>query len=378
MILFGSELEELHANCAMVRNVLPTAGIAGAKTNVRLFEHSNCDDLGQNNIDSALRVKMFLLSRFTLGFLHATDVAHISYFLNQMHIPGFEVLGARNPDQPSFSSNANKIVRQVVQFEELENKMLKFWVPVNLNGERTYQTMSMLPLYEVLAEEFQENADRNVAFAEAMSTSNWINNSVKKQCVQEGSIAIPYGHFVDGVQWKGKGPGTADTVIAYNVNLLCGGARRLVFTIRKDMLCGSECNCPCRGRCSLDVVESVLQWCGEVAVCGIHPAVGPLGNEGLDSLRRQQSGKPVAQHKGKSVKFCLVEFRADGAQYSDLGLLRANQEGFCMKCDCRRDAMFDFDRVDLWGRYDQDQYLQFFDKCQVQVTVDLSDARKNL
>ena len=35
-------------------------------------------------------------------------------------------------------------------------------------------------------------------------------------------------------------------------------------------------------------------------------------------------------YKGKRIRFAMIQFRADGAQYADLGFMRANQEGFCV------------------------------------------------
>ena len=66
--------------------------------------------------------------------------------------------------------------------------------------------------YEVLAEEYMFNSSKVEEAISSLNTQNWADNEINlERGAQANEFAVPYGHFVDGAPWKGKGPGTSDS-----------------------------------------------------------------------------------------------------------------------------------------------------------------------
>ena len=203
----------------------------------------------------------------------------------------------------------------------------------------------------------------------------WLENEVRLSAAED-EVIIPYGHFLDAAAWKGKGAGTTDSVPAINVNLVGDPRkkRRTSFTIRKDFMCGENCGCSCRGRCTLDVVESALLWSARHAASGFMPSEGHRNGIPLQPTRAALAGSAVCTYQGKRIRFAMIQFRADGAQYGDLGFLRANQEGFCVQCRCPKSNRYDFQNCGAWPLWTHDDFMATMRRSMVHVLLSQEDA----
>jgi hypothetical protein len=328
-------------------------------------------------LTSAYRLKSLILTKYVCGFISATDVAEISWWIRACNIPGFEELGTRNPDEPSFQSNAHRNVHKILPLCEIERDMYHITIPMcdERSGVREQRAAPMLPLHEVLAAEFLENPEVLMKHAADLQWPTWLENEVRLSAAED-EVVIPYGHFLDAAPWKGKGAGTMDSVLAFNVNLLGDPLqrRRSIFTIRKDFMCGDNCGCPCRGRCTLDVVENALLWSARHAASGYMPFEGHRNGSPLQPTRAALAGLAVCLYKGKRIRFAMIQFRADGAQYADLGFMRANQEGFCVQCRCPKSNMYDFQNCGAWPLWTHDVFMATMHRSMIRVLLSQEDA----
>ena len=336
--------------------------------------HDDDDNPPADTDRAALILRTLLLSKFALGLMSAKDVAELSYWIHQCGVVGFQDLGKRDPALASFSSNAAKSVSTVMKLPEIDASFYYFTAPVNDNGARVHKLLPMHPLHELMAFEFCNFPDECIE-AQGLDTENWRANALRTEAAGLGQVAVPVGHFIDAAAWKGKGAGTADSILCFYFNVL-GRDRRLCFLIRKDDLCGEGCGCPCRGRCTLEAVEQVLEWSAICAATGLHPSVDHRGLQ-LDPARAALAGQPLATTSdGRGVRFALAEIRADGAQYADMGLHRANQEGFCLKCRCNRKQMYNFEDAHAIERWTHESYIAGVTAAQVCVRISEEDAQE--
>jgi hypothetical protein len=79
-------------------------------------------------------------------------------------------------------------------------------------------------------------------------------------------------------------------------------------------------------------------------------------------------------YNGKRIRFAMIQFRADGAQYSDLGFMRANQEGFCVQCRCPKSNMYDFENCGSWPLWTHDDFMATMRRSMVHVLLSQEDA----
>jgi hypothetical protein len=330
-----------------------------------------------NRAAAAEILKYTLESKYLLGLLSAVDLAELSYWLHHSGVPGFEHYKDLSPLQPSFNANACRSVRRELDVDSLERQYHKISLPMAGPQGRCFKELAVKPIYEALAEQFAEDPEAAVRLTQDMRTKNWVNNSIL-QAAAVDELVLPYGHFVDAAQFRGKGPGVPDSILVFNVNLACGAKRFTICTIRKEHLCGESVGCPCRGRCSLDVLERWLTWSAEHAATGYFPLLD-FNNMPFKSIDRQlDAGQPIFIHDNKRVKFALVEFRADGAQYADLGIRRANQEHFCLKCHCNRAEMYNFSDTARWERWTDNEYRAVVAVNRISVMVSSSEANNIL
>ena len=309
-----------------------------------------------------------------MGFLSAVDLSELSYWIHHSGVPGFSGFADLSPLQPSFKDNAHRSVLRELPIQQIEDSYEKILIPMaGPAGTRCLRPLAVKPLYEALAEQFAEDPRGALEAASELRTANWLNNPIRSAAPANRTV-LPYGHFVDAAQFRGKGPGVPDSIISYNVNLGLLANRYVVCTMRKEHLCGEAVGCPCRGRCSLEVIERYLVWCAEVAASGLHPEVNFLGQQFESLDRRLNAGQPICAHGESVISFALVEFRADGAQYSDLGLRRTNQDNFCLKCHSDRASMFDFVNAHKWMPWTDVEYQSVVTQGRLALTVPSEEA----
>jgi hypothetical protein len=333
----------------------------------------------RNLKDSAAEIlKYALQSKYLLGFISAVDLAELSHWIHHCGVPGFQAYAELSPLQPSFNANACRSVRRELPMKDIEREYEQILIPMaGPDGTRCLRPLAVKPIYEALAEQFALDPEGAIRAAKDLCTANWSDNKLNTDA-QPNTLVLPFGHFVDAAQFRGKGPSIPDSIIIYNVNLSLSASRYVICTIRKEHLCGESVGCPCRGRCSLDVLERYLVWSAQVAANGFHPKVNFCGEQFESLDRRLNAGQPIVVHRDCIVTFALVEFRADGAQYSDLGLRRANQEHFCLKCHASREDMYDFANSHLWSRWTDAEYAALIARSKVSVQLSGDEADKLL
>jgi hypothetical protein len=186
----------------------------------------------------------FIALRYAGGAWPATDVATIAYFLRRLGLNKFDGLGRLDPGTLSFNANAAKTVNAAFQMSELKKELLHVPIPVGGQGRQAgARLVDMHPcsfLAQILVEEFLREGPANVIEAvSAIRTPNWLQHEQRLKCEADGDIAIPFGVFVDGAAWRGKGVGSRESVINYFTNLLGFKRRRTVTVMRKDFMCGT-------------------------------------------------------------------------------------------------------------------------------------------
>lgn len=127
---------------------------------------------------------------------------------------------------------------------QLKQELTNVPIPLSGQGEKSGQrVVSLHPcafLVDILLQEFlREGPDHVLEIVQDINTENWQWHKLRLECEQQGDIAIPFGVFVDGAAWRGKGVGSRESVQNYFVNLVGFKRRRIWSTIRKDFLCGT-------------------------------------------------------------------------------------------------------------------------------------------
>ena len=207
---------------------------------------------------------------------------------------------------------------------------------------RNVSNFPAIMVQDALAELLEHDPDKALAAAKELRTTNWLSHPVRAEAIAAGDIPVPYGIFQDGTTWRGKGAGTRESVYCYYVSLAGSkkNHRRSVFIFRKDWACGESCGCPCKGRCTFNAFEHFLSWQVNWAADGRAPPTAYQGFPWTQKQRQLRAGSPRVQLQGKTVRFCLVEFRHDWDALSyAFGFPRPNQNLFCPFCPCLRDDM---------------------------------------
>ena len=326
-------------------------------------------------------LRNYILQRYATGALYATDVARLAHLLVRCNVPGFENL-ALDPRLPSFAANASRKVSSSADLVALQDRTYKAEIPyADEKGNRVMVQVPFNLIHEILAQEFEENPYAARETRDSLATDNWLNNEVKQSCAASGEECIPYGHFVDGAAYKGKGTANTGTVLTYTINLLGSRTRRALVAVDKERLCGEACKCPCRGRCTLTAVERIISWSARCAAEGRFPQHRHDGSAFRSDHRQELSGRRLVSERAspQGARFALLEFRADWEQYSfGLGTPWPIQNRFCFLCTCDRDSAWDFDRCDDWHLRTHTEYEAEVGSCLQEIEVTRADASRIL
>ena len=214
------------------------------------------------------RLRKTLISAYCLG-MPATFLSEITYYLTQLGLP-FGDLGL-NPDGFSFQGNASRKVLNALRMGEIEDSLVAVSVPLcSTWGLREWQDVHHAWVPDLLLEEFMSQPAAIMKFLESYSTPNWDNHELRLEAERCGDIAVPFGVFIDGVAYQGKGAGTRESCIVAYLSIVGFPTRRLIMTIPKQRLCGEANGCCCRGRCTLDQLDAYLASAIVQASTGVH------------------------------------------------------------------------------------------------------------
>ena len=175
--------------------------------------------------------------------MSATEVCALAWHIQKCGVTALSKL-ALNPDRLSFKGNASRKLSLSLGLVREEQQLCRINVAMASElGQREHQALPVNLLHELLIEEYLHCPDAaREAAASLMTVPNWVDNAQRIRLVKQGFTPIPYGIFIDGAAWRGKGVGQRDSVINYVVNL-CGAPgktpRRTLLTVRKEKLCGS-------------------------------------------------------------------------------------------------------------------------------------------
>lgn len=221
------------------------------------------------------RVRGFVVDRFLEGSLSGRDVAELAFLLTKCGLPLEDL--AVDPDQASFASsgNASRKVVQALGLDVLERSFFKVALPsVDPDGNRFVKEHSCRMFHEVLTEALSMTNVQSYVESTldlVKDCPNWKTHAVRLQCVASGDLCLPFGVFIDGACWKGKGAGAKDALLCFYCNLIGCSHRHTFFAVRKDHMCGAECDCGCRGRCTFTAFERFMVWSAQVAAAGEIP-----------------------------------------------------------------------------------------------------------
>jgi len=318
------------------------------------------EETGNNEKIYAARVlRNLLLSKFASGLLPATDVCAICYWVNKMQIEGFGDL-ALNPSSMSFSANAGRKLARTTELVAMQRSQYLVKVPASVDGKRVWTDVSMNLIHELAATAYERRGQRMVEVAQGLTVAKYQQHPVVLENAQHGAPVLPYGHFVDGAQYKGKGVGTVDSVIVYYINYFGLQGRKALATLRKEALCGESCGCTCKGRCTIQAVEAAIVWSAACAASGVHPTERHDGLGFVELHRLQKAGQPLTNN---CAKFIMLEYRADWDQYSSIGLPRPRQHRFCFKCTCSAEQAYAFDHRHEWPQRNHDSFMHDMAQC---------------
>ena len=314
------------------------------------------------------QLRAFIVELYADGVLTANDVCRLSTLLVKVGLVDLEDLSAAKLGQ----RNCSRTLQRALGIQEYFASLHSLTLPLVSGDARCMERRPCPMVHEVLAEEFAKCSDVVLQQARQLQTSNWLDHPMRLAAEAAGDLPIPYGLFADAAAYKGKGAGTRDSVLAYYVSLVgpAQARRRTVFSVRKSHLCGLTCSCPCRGRCTTDVVDDYLRWSCDVASSGTAPEAFYDGQPWV----QHEAGAPLLEHNGKRVRWILLEVRADWDQLgAGLGMPRHNQSFPCWLCSVPKDALHNYAKQPMPSHCHED-YLKLVGRCIVSVTVDRRDA----
>lgn len=313
-------------------------------------------------LTAATSAKDFLVRKYVEGNLHATDLAEMSWYLANAGLDGFKDL-MLDPSDEGFHGHASRRVRAALGMDKIEAGFSSIELPLADGDARERRDMPMVPIADVLTQEFNKHSSTILAQTEELIIPNWLENEVRLEAIRQGHLPVPYGMFIDAAPWKGKGAGTRDAVVNYLVSFLGNHSRRVIHTFRKDHLCGMANKCPCRGRCTLDTVETAIAYHANWAADGI-VACKDFDNR-LWQEKRNNIGQPFLEHEGKRVRFVFLELRSDWDQYSGgMGMPYTKQAHFCFAGPCQQAQKFE--RVICWTHSD---FMVAMQSCRIELLV---------
>jgi hypothetical protein len=320
--------------------------------------------------DSTQQLRDFIVELYADGVLTANDVCHMSTLLVKAGLSAFADLSAAKLGQ----RNCSRTVQRALGLQDYCASLHHLTLPLVCDDTRRMERRPCPMVHEVLAEEFAKCADVVMHQVQQLQTRNWLDHPMRLAAEAAGDLPIPYGLFVDAAAFKGKGAGTRDSVLAYYVSLIgptsTPARRRTVFSVRKSHLCGLACSCPCRGRCTTDVVDDYIRWSCDVASSGAAPEVFYDGQP----WAKHEVGAPLLLQSGKRVRWVLLEVRADWDQLgAGLGMPRHNQAFPCWLCSVPKAAMHDYAAQPM-PSHSHEEYVRLVGRCLVSVTVDRRDA----
>jgi hypothetical protein len=138
--------------------------------------------------NAVLRLRQALGMHLALGRLFATDIAELAYWITQAGVPGLSDM-AMDPQSYSFSKNAARKVAAVLQINAIEEEFSRIPVPnILVNERRQLHLIPVIPLQDVLMEEFMAAPEEVLQSLNRLNTINWQNNAIKQACDKSGSI----------------------------------------------------------------------------------------------------------------------------------------------------------------------------------------------
>ena len=156
-------------------------------------DHDLATDVGKY---AAMRLRIFILSKFAAGLFFATDVAAIAYWCDLAGMALMNDLGS-NPDLPSFQNNASRKVSSSSGLDSFQSKL--YWADVPLVSEdevRHIASVPFFPIEEALIDEFQKSPAAIRNFVANLDTPHWQQHELRRRVGEEVDV-IPFGMFED-------------------------------------------------------------------------------------------------------------------------------------------------------------------------------------
>lgn len=320
--------------------------------------------------DSVEKLRCYLLQKFCMGQLFATDVVTFAWYFTQAGLAGFADL-SMDPNSPWVSKNASRKVSAATELALLQKQLYTVSLPMaSETGERVLVPTPVCLPHEVLVEEFLYNPAAARAAAQSLPPATWQSNAVVRD--NPNAEVIPYSLFVDGAPFRAKGTSSSASVLCYYINIMGSSGRRVILTLNKERFCGEQCGCACKGRCTIAAAERALQWSAECAASGVFPQQRHDSLPFAEAHRAEVSGRPLVpgEVSAAGVRFAMLEHRADWEQYSlGCGMPWPTQERFCWVCNCVTADRYDFNNHECWTRRTHEQYVAELARCEVRVRV---------
>ena len=324
--------------------------------------------------EARLHLRYLILGKYSAGLWEATDVAAVAYWVNECGVPGFADL-AYDPKSAWFSKNASRKVSEASGLKAFEAQCYMADIPMCVDGRRCMTPMPFNLIHELLPQSYIQDPSPWLLLAQNLKTHNWREHPLRKEFAGTETQVFPFGAFLDKACYKGQGSSRPDSVIAMFINNIGRRRRHPVWALQSDNFCGEACNCPCRGRCSIQAAEQVVLWSARCAAAGENPTQRHDGLPFTDMRRRILAGTPLARG-GLRIRFVLLEFRGDWLEYcEDLGFPYTKEFFYCFKCKCPRNLALKFSGVFPFDMRTHSDYMEELKRCTVTLLVNAEDLR---
>ena len=252
--------------------------------------------------EASKMVADIFIEKYYAGAMFATDICKISWWLKKAGIEGGVADLAKPPGL--HTSHYNRHMKNVLGLNDREGTLDTIRMPSSsaIDGSRVMFPLPVLHPHEVLNKEIADHPELKETLAGMVRGNKFpLLVTDHKVIKASGGKAQPTVLYIDGV------PTTKhDGVLGFLMYFCISKRRHLVCVVRKARIC----KCGCRGRCSLFVIFSWLNWSMRAMAKGTYPSTDWMGKGFEDPVRKAlgdfdllYSAGNVA-YKGDWMEYC--------------------------------------------------------------------------
>ena len=317
---------------------------------------------------------MHLLKMYSSCRITANQFSVACHFCKEANVPGGNFDQYARPEGLQSGKYQNHLDKHLPQPRHLY--FVQTPQQVNHSPLRTIQNIPVKLAYEAIQDELVADPDvwHKLQAEPHERTANVTDLPAFKlhPLVTAATAAnkprpLPVGLYVDGVAYKQQASGRSDTVAGYWLINLISGKRYLLCALRHS----DDCDCGCRGWCSIFPVLSCLRWQLECMAHGLRPDRMHNG----DPWPRGQGHAPADRQLSYSAVLLFV--KGDWCEHSKtLGLSSwAQNDNCCQFCELSKHELHNsshyisHDGVEQWPMREHHEYETAVRQCEVVIEI---------